>query len=172
MTTLVLTVVGTDRVGLVKALADIVSDHGGSWQRSQLAELAGTFAGVVVVTVPDQQSETLQAALRPLDGLEISVRRADPDQAPTTPRRRFGLELLGNDRPGIVAAVSGVLAQHGLGVTELETVTREAPMAGGMLFEAAAVVSADPETSLDAVQASLEALASEILVTFSVAELD
>ncbi len=35
-----------DRVGLVKALADVVSRHGGSWPRSQLAELVGTFAGV------------------------------------------------------------------------------------------------------------------------------
>ena len=48
MTTLVLTVVGDDRVGLVKALADVVSSNGGNWERSHLAELAGTFAGVVL----------------------------------------------------------------------------------------------------------------------------
>jgi glycine cleavage system regulatory protein len=65
-----------------------------------------------------------------------------------------------------------VLARHGLGVADLQTFTREAPMAGGLLFEATAVVSVDSEAALDAVQADLEELATEILVDVSVVELD
>lgn len=176
MTTLVLTVVGDDRVGLVKALADIVSSNGGNWERSHLAELAGTFAGVVVVSVPDRQTDQLRAALAPLTGLlDVSVRSAaaDGDRAPTpAPTRQVRLELLGNDRPGIVAAVSGILADHGLAVADLQTATREAPMAGGVLFEARAVVTVGPEVSLDGVRSALEELATEILVDLSVAELD
>lgn len=171
MTTLVLTVVGDDRVGLVKALADVVSSNGGNWERSHLAELAGTFAGVVVVTVPDRQADQLRAALVPLDGLlDVSVRAAAPEPAPGASTRQARLELLGNDRPGIVAAVSGILARHGLGVADLQTATREAPMAGGLLFEAAALVTADSQASLDAVRADLEELATEILVDVTVAE--
>ena len=49
MATLVLTVIGDDRAGLVNALADVVTAHGGNWERSQLAELAGKFAGIVLV---------------------------------------------------------------------------------------------------------------------------
>ena len=171
MTTLVLTVVGDDRVGLVKALADVVSANGGNWERSHLAELAGTFAGVVLVTVPDRQSERLQAALAPLEGLlDVSVRSAaDPVEA--AGRRQVRLELLGNDRPGIVAAVSGVLARHGLGVADLQTATRAAPMAGGLLFEASAVVTVDSDAALEAVRTALEELATEILVDVSVVEL-
>jgi glycine cleavage system regulatory protein len=172
VTTLVLTVVGDDRVGLVKALADVVSSNGGNWERSHLAELAGTFAGVVVVTVPDRQADQLRGALAPLQGLlDVSVRAAAPDAAPGAAPRRVRLELLGNDRPGIVAAVSGILARHGLGVADLQTATREAPMAGGLLFEATAVVTAYSDASLDAVRADLEELATEILVDLSVAEL-
>ena len=81
------------------------------------------------------------------------------------------LELLGNDRPGIVAAVSGVLARHGLGVADLQTATRAAPMAGGLLFEASAVVTVDSDAALDAVRTALEELATEILVDVSVVEL-
>lgn len=173
MSTLVLTVVGEDRVGLVRALAETVSTHGGSWQRSHLAELAGTFAGVVVVTVPDRQEEQLRAAVVLLDGLlEVSIRAAGIPSAPVEERRRIRLELLGNDRPGIVAAVSGVFAEHGLGVVDLQTETRPAPMAGGTLFEAVAVLSVDSTEQLDAVRTSLEALTAEVLVDFSVAELD
>ncbi len=167
-----LTVVGDDRVGLVKALADVVADNGGNWERSHLAELAGTFAGVVLVTVPDRQADRLRAALTPLEGLlDVAVRTTDAETEPNDERRRVRLDLLGNDRPGIVAAVSGVLARHGLGVADLQTMTREAPMAGGLLFEASAVVTVDSEATLEAVRADLEELATEVLVDVAVAEL-
>ena len=172
MTTLVLTVVGDDRVGLVKALADVVSANGGNWERSHLAELAGTFAGVVVVTVPERQADQLRAALEPLDGLlNVAVRAAAREKEAAAPRRQVRLELLGNDQPGIVAAVSGVLARHDVGVADLQTATREAPMAGGVLFEATAVLTAGSAASLEAVRADLEELATEIMVDLSVAEL-
>jgi glycine cleavage system regulatory protein len=172
MTTLVLTVVGDDRVGLVKALADVVSANCGNWERSHLAELAGTFAGVVVVTVPDRQADQLRAALEPLDGLlNVAVRAAARDKEPVAARRQVRLELLGNDQPGIVAAVSGILARHDVGVADLQTATREAPMAGGMLFEATAVLTAGSDPPLEAVRADLEQLATEILVDLSVADL-
>ena len=51
MTTLVLTVVGADRAGLVAAVADVVDAHGGNWENSQLAELPGAFAGIIEVSV-------------------------------------------------------------------------------------------------------------------------
>src|ERR1700754_4316017 len=71
---LVLTVIGDDRVGLVEALADTVSSHGGNWERSQMAELAGKFAGIVVVTVAAERAADLTDALRALDGLlEVSA---------------------------------------------------------------------------------------------------
>lgn len=108
-----------------------------------------------------------------MDGLlEVSIRAAGIPSAPVEERRRIRLELLGNDRPGIVAAVSGVFAEHSLGVVDLQTETRPAPMAGGTLFEAVAVLSVDSTEQLDAVRTSLEALTAEVLVDFSVAELD
>ncbi|MFT4163620.1 MAG: ACT domain-containing protein [Microlunatus sp.] len=176
MTTLVLTVVGEDRVGLVKTLADVVSGHGGNWERSHLAELAGTFAGVVVVTVPDRRAEELTTALTPLDGLlDISVHPAGPDSVQssvTAPVRRLRLDLVGNDRPGIVAAVSGILAEQGVGVADLQTSTREAPMAGGLLFEASAALTVAADVSLDRVRDAVEELATEIMVDLTVVELD
>ncbi|WP_252976288.1 ACT domain-containing protein [Janibacter melonis] len=52
MTDLVLTVTADDRAGLVSRLAQVVADRGGSWTTSSMAHLAGTFAGVVLVSVP------------------------------------------------------------------------------------------------------------------------
>ena len=163
MTTLLLTVIGDDRAGLVKALADVVSAHDGNWERSHLAEMAGKFAGIVEVSVPAARAEELQAALRPLHGmLDVEVHSGSA-QVPT-PGREVVVELVGNDHPGIVQAVSGALAAHGLSVTELETDTREAPMAGGRLFEARALVVVPEGSGLEDLRGALEELASEVLV--------
>ncbi|HSP60651.1 MAG TPA: ACT domain-containing protein [Ornithinimicrobium sp.] len=171
-TQLVLTVVGDDRSGLVQALADVVDQHGGNWEESRLSELAGTFAGVVVVSVPADRAEDLRAALEPLTGmLEVSVRPG----ATTAPDGEGGagtpvlVEIMGNDHPGIVRSISTVLADHGLNVAELETRTIEAPMAGGQLFEATVVATVPAGTDTEALRADLERLAGEIQVevTFS-----
>lgn len=170
-TTLVLTVIGNDRAGLVKALADVIEQGGGNWERSHLSELAGKFAGIVTVTVPPERADALRAALAPLDGLlDIAVHDAASSGEPAA-RSGVGQELriqvLGNDRPGIVGAVSGVLAKHHLSVADLESLTRDAPMAGGRLFEASALVTVPAEADLDALRTDLEELASEIMVDVS-----
>ena len=170
-TTLVLTVIGNDRAGLVKALADVIERGGGNWERSHLTELAGKFAGIVTVTVPPDRADALRAALAPLDGLlDIAVHDAASSDEPGA-RSGVGQELriqvLGNDRPGIVGAVSGVLAKHHLSVADLESLTRDAPMAGGRLFEASALVTVPAEADLDALRTDLEELASEIMVDVS-----
>ena len=171
MTTLVLTVVGDDRVGLIKALAEVVAANGGNWERSHLADLEGTFAGIVLVTVPEQQAAQLQAALAPLEGLLNVAARPTTPSPESTPIRHARLELIGNDHPGIVAAVSDVLARHSINVTDLQTTTREAPMSGGVLFEATAIIAVDAEAPLDGLQADLELLAKEILVDLSITDL-
>lgn len=172
MTTLVLTVIGDDRTGLVKALADVIAQGGGNWERSHLSELGGKFAGIVLVTVPEERADALRAALAPLEGLlDVSVHDGSPSGpdvggAPADVRQ-VRIELLGNDRPGIVGAVSGVLARHGLSVASLESITRDAPMAGGRLFDARALVTVPGAVDLADVQTDLEEIASEIMVEVS-----
>lgn len=171
-TTLVLTVIGDDRAGLVKALADVIEQGGGNWERSHLSELAGKFAGIVTVTVPEDRAAALRAALEPLNGLlDVSVHdtaAAEAGGEAREPGQELRIELLGNDRPGIVGAVSGVLTKHHLSVAELQSSTRDAPMAGGRLFEAKALVSVPQGADLDALQADLEELATEIMVDLNV----
>lgn len=166
--TLVLTVSGDDRAGLVSALAEAVSSNGGNWERSQLVELGGKFAGIVLVTVDDADVARLRAAVDGLSGLlEIAVDGGETEQPPAD-ERLVRLDLLGNDHPGIVSAISGVLHRHGLNVEELTTTTRDAPMAGGQLFEAHLVARVPEQTDIAAVQADLEQLATEIFVDVTV----
>lgn len=168
MATLVLTVIGDDRAGLVNALADVVSAHGGNWERSQLAELAGKFAGIVQVSVPDDRADELAAALQPLSGLlDVALHTGVRETA--EPAHRVQVDLVGNDHPGIVRDVSGVLSRHGISIERLITETREAPMAGGLLFEAHITAPVTADQDLGGLQADLERLATEIVVDITVA---
>jgi glycine cleavage system regulatory protein len=163
MTTLILTVAGADRPGLVAAVADVVDAHGGNWENSSLAELAGTFAGVIEVSVPAEGAAELERALRALEGLLTVAVRTGSDAA-ASDDRVLEIQVLGNDRPGIVREISGVLNAHALSIEELATETRDAAMAGGRLFEASVTAKVPASVDLDALQADLERLAAEIQV--------
>jgi glycine cleavage system regulatory protein len=170
MATLVLTVLGDDRPGLVSALSAPVSAHGASWERSEMSRLAGKFAGIVVVTVPDPRLDALLAELSALDaqGLQVSVERTDDPAAVSS--QLLHLELLGADRPGIVAEISAALAQARVSIEELSTDVRDAPMAGGTLFEARAVLSAPRTAETEKLRAVLEALADELMVEITLSD--
>ena len=164
MATFILTVTGDDRPGLVSDLAAPIKAHGASWERSQMTRLAGKFAGIVLVTVADQRHDALVADLRALEaqGLQMVLERTDEPVEHES--LRLQLELLGADHPGIVAEISAALADRGVSIEELSTDVRDAPMAGGMLFEARAVLNAPPTTSTEALRSTLEGLADELMV--------
>lgn len=163
MPMLVLTLVGDDRAGLVAALAEVVSAHGGNWERSELAELDGTFAGIVEVSVPADQQATLTAALDDLDGLlKITTHPGSAATATTWPL--LTMTVIGNDRAGIVREISGALRRHALSIEHLSSKTTDAPMAGGRLFEATVVARIPADADTAAIRTDLEALAAEIQV--------
>ena len=134
MASLILTVVGPDRPGLVRVLSEAVAAHGGSWLESRMARLAGQFAGIVLVDAP----ESLLGDLRALEGqgLRIVVQSGEPaaaaSAAPAEPR--LALEVVGNDRPGIVRDVTRVLAESGINIEELTTGVASASFSGDTLF--------------------------------------
>ncbi|GAA2155689.1 glycine cleavage system protein R [Nocardioides koreensis] len=167
MATFILTVIGDDRPGLVSAISAPINAHGASWERSQMSRLAGKFAGIVLVTVDDDRHDALVADLTALEaeGLQVALERTD--EPVERESLRLELELLGADRPGIVAEISASLAARGVSIEELRTDVRDAPMAGGTLFEASAVLHAPPATSTEALRSVLEGLADELMVDIS-----
>jgi glycine cleavage system regulatory protein len=165
MTTLVLTVVGADRAGLVAAVADVVGAHGGNWENSELAELAGAFAGIIEVSVDAARVDDLRTALSALDGLlTIATHTSETPSTDAAEPRSFAFRVLGNDHPGIVREISATLSAHGLSIERMSTETLDAAMSGGRLFEATIVAKVPASVRVEAVQAALEELAAEIQV--------
>jgi glycine cleavage system regulatory protein len=170
MATFTLTCVGDDRHGLVSALSAPISAHGASWERSQMARLAGKFAGILLLEVADDRADDLVTDLTALAdvGLHVTLERTDEPAGHASVR--LGLELIGADHPGIVAEISGALADQHIGFEELHTDVREAPMAGGMLFEAHAVLQAPPTTDVEDLREKLEAIADELMVDIKLSD--
>jgi glycine cleavage system regulatory protein len=172
MATFTLTCVGDDRPGLVSALSAPISAHGASWERSQMARLAGKFAGVLLLEVPDDRADALVADLAALNDIGLHVMLERTNEPAEHPSVRLSLELIGADHPGIVAEISAALADQRIGIEELSTDVREAPMAGGMLFEARAVLEAPPAVRMDDLRSTLEALADELMVEIKLSDVE
>ncbi len=167
---LVLTVIGDDRPGLVEALAAAISEHQGNWLESSMSHLAGKFAGIVCVGVGAAQAEALKAALARLSGLRVSCELSATDEPIASGNRRLKLALVGHDRIGIVREVSQVLARHAINVEDLNTHTSSAPMSAAVLFHANAVLTAAPTLDARALTADLERLSNDLMVDITLDE--
>jgi glycine cleavage system regulatory protein len=164
-TSLILTVVGPDRPGLVRLIAQSVAERGGTWLESRMARLAGQFAGIVLVAVPPAEVEPLAATLRALsaEGLRVAVERGSEEAAPPPPVM-LALEVIGNDRPGIVRDVTRVLAECSVNIEELTTDVKSGSFSGEPLFRAAARISAPSPGVAAKVKSALEHLGNELMV--------
>jgi len=169
MASIVLTVVGDDRAGIVHSIAETVSAHGGNWERSELAELAGAFAGIVLVSVPAERLDELTSSLRGLDGLLSIALRSGGAVPASVHGPVLTFRVIGNDRPGIVRDITNALTGCGLTIDQFSSRTVEAPMAGGLLFDATVVARGPGAEALAEASAALERLAGEIQVDVSVA---
>jgi glycine cleavage system regulatory protein len=166
MASLILTVVGPDRPGLVRALSEAVATQGGSWLESRMARLAGQFAGIVLVEAPESLLDDLRALES--QGLRIAVQSGlasgPPGVATVAAEPRLALEVVGNDRPGIVRDIAQILAGSGVNIEELTTGVASGSFSGETLFRVTALVRAPSAAAVDAVRAGLERLGNELMV--------
>ena len=171
ITSLVVTVVGPDRPGIVSLLSAKAQGFGANWAGSRMASLAGQFAGMVHFEVPPEHAQALSDALMALEStdLKIHIARSDAAQAPEG-RRVVRLEVVGHDRPGIVRDLSGALAQRGVSIEELHTEIVSGAMTAEHLFKVKAVLLVPKSVSNDDVRRSLEALANEMMVDVALGE--
>ena len=169
-TPLVLTFVGDDRPGLVNAISEAVAAHRGTWLESRSVRLAGKFAGVVLVSVPDESLIPLESALAKLapSGLRVSIDRgAAGDEKPG---RLVTLEIVGAERPGIVRDVTQALTGLGVNIEEFTSGLEGEPFTGAEMFRAHARLSVPDGLELDDLRKAVERLAAEIMVDLAVGD--
>ena len=161
---LILTLIARDEPGLVGRVAQCISSHGGNWLESRMARMAGQFAGIVRIAAPPSAHADLAAALRALEDSGIRVHVADAGGEPVGTWQTIRLELVGNDRPGIVRDITRLLSGVGVNLERFNTEVIPAPMSGELLFQAQALLAVPQSLSLEDLQNHLEGLADELMV--------
>ena len=164
------TVIGTDRPGIVEQISDQVLAAGANWEESRMARLAGKFAGVLRVSVDKERADRLVDDLRALASGDLTVVIELGTEAGASSSRALGIEIVGQDRPGIVRDISHVLARRGVNIEELETEVTSAAMSGEPTFRARARVRLPDATSVDDIRAALEAMADNLMVDLELDE--
>jgi len=124
---IVITVVGSDRPGIVAAVSKILLSY-----KCNIVELSSTilqrqFAMILIATSPEKnaagyiQSSCLKE--KPLKGMEIHVREVSPHKLKhykQPPSQPFIITVLGKDRPGLVYGVTEILAAHRINITNFD----------------------------------------------------
>ena len=98
-------------------------------------------------------------------GLRVSIVPAgDTPDALGTP---LWVELVGQDRPGIVREVTAVLAELAVNIERFSTSAENSAHSGELLFRMNALVTIPQGKTADDIQAALEAISGEIMVDFT-----
>lgn len=129
-----------------------------------MARLSGQFAGMVHVVIDASALADLEARLSKLggDGMQISVTTSEPQSEDSG--NHCQLEVIGQDRSGIVSSISSALASAGVNVIEFETDCVDAPMSGGRLFKAVASLVIPADLEPDELKSKLEDIANDLMV--------
>ena len=164
-TSIVLTIMADDQPGIIQIVSSTLHKHGGSWTQSSMSSLAGQFAGILLASVPSENSAACRKELHGLEsqGLRVIARICD-QASETEASHEYTLDLVGNDRLGIVHEITVVLANHNVNVKSLETVVEAASMGGGEIFKTKAELLVPKSTDIDALEDDIENLANDLMV--------
>ncbi|HEY3414683.1 MAG TPA: ACT domain-containing protein [Armatimonadota bacterium] len=160
---LVVSGLGPDRPGIVAATTRYLTEHGANVEDSRAVVLGGEFGLMVlasgtaaaVAKVQEDLAELVEAT-----GLQFQTR---PTVSPEDHRRSralpYRVEANALDHEGIVQAVAEALYAAGINIVSLETTVRNAPVTGTELFSLVARVDIPDGVAVEAVRASLAAVA-------------
>ncbi len=167
-TQLVISVIGPDRPGLVELVASAVKEVGGNWLESRMCRLGGQFAGILRIGVPEHKRSALVDRMAALEAEGLDVVVCDAGQETSAQCYEVAtVEIVGNDRPGIVSEIANAFAKRGVNVEELATECRSAPMSGAPLFEAKARVCIPEGCDSGDLRHDLEEIAADLMVDVS-----
>lgn len=176
MPLLAITAVGRDRPGIVSQFTGVLLRHGCNLEDTTMTRLCDQFAMMLLVELPkDREVGALRSALAAEAagmGLSLVIEevQAAPGAAAGASEQGYILRVYGADRPGIVHAVTRLLAERGHNITDLNT--RVIPGSGGPVYVMLLEVDIATPAQAEALQPELERLRRELSVeiTFSLLE--
>lgn len=168
-----ITAIGADQPGVVAGVTGALAALNANLLDTSMTILGGRFAMVLIVSVPKNvQAEAVENALEePASrlGLDVSVH----ESSVTTPAgsgERFSVSVYGGDKPGIVHRFAQALAEAQVNITDLST--RFLGDSDTPVYAMLLDVAFPPGLTIEAVRATLSALAKELDIEFSINSAD
>jgi len=146
--TIVFTLTGSDRVGIVEEVTGVLLELGGNIESSRMARLGGEFAMLVLLSFPGGKVEALDGALAYLTehGYKITTAPTEAVVAGAFVEwRSYLVQVEGADHEGIIHDIASGLSHRGISIESMETATKRAPVSGVSLFSMSALVIVPPE---------------------------
>jgi glycine cleavage system transcriptional repressor len=143
---LVLTLTGPDRVGVVEQVAEAILGLQGNVENSRMARLGGEFAVIMLVSLPAEKVALVEDAFAGLtdQGYRLSTGTTEATADPYEAWPRYRVEVTGADHEGIVREIARGLSRQGITIESAETSTASAPTTGQPLFAMTAAVRVPP----------------------------
>lgn len=165
MQKIVISVLGFDRPGIIRAVSQFLLEHRCNIEDVTQTILQTEFVGVFIATKPDDTSESnllaaLQEKLAPM-GLSVLLKPVQESGEWTAPPSEpFVITTVGPDRLGLVAGITEVMLRFKINITNLKAVFRGAgePGRNVMIYE----VDIPLATDQHAFRAALNERAAEL----------
>ena len=153
----VITVLGQDRPGIIARISRVLFEQDCNVENVSQTILQSEFSGIFIVSIPEtlamdalyshliDQTENL--------GLHVYIKDLKPTEpnAAVPPGDPFVITTQGPDRKGLVAAVTAIIAEHGVNVTNLQAVFKggDDPTKNIMIYEVCIPVETDRAAMTD-----------------------
>lgn len=149
-TSIVLTLTGPDRIGIVEDVTAALLELGGNVENSRMARLGGEFAILMLVTLPQEDAASVSAALTHLTDAGYKLTASPTQETPEAAHPGwlpFSIDVEGADHEGIIHEIARRLSRLGINIESMETGTSRAPLTGTQLFTMTALVSVPPDVA-------------------------
>lgn len=168
---IVLTLTGSDRVGIVDSVTEVLVKHAGNVETSRMARLGGEFAMLMLVSIDENQLEQLEQGLECLRKQDFQVATKQTDlsyELKYAGWLPYQIEVHGADHEGIVHKVAHYLTERGINIETMDTGIVPAPMSGTLFFSMNAVVLVPPNLSKKDWQSDLDDVADQLNVEIKI----
>jgi len=167
----VLTLTGSDRIGVVQHITESILECGGDVQASRMARLGGEFAMLLLVSIPDTETRRLSDNVQNLTGEGFKVSLTETEWGVASRRKDwlpYQINVRGANHEGIIHQISEHLSKQGINIESVDTNVVPAPMSGAPLFTMEAIVVVPPELPKSVWHEKLEEAADRLNVELEV----
>ncbi|GAB5379219.1 MAG: ACT domain-containing protein [Aliiglaciecola sp.] len=166
MKPIILTLIGNDKPGLIESLAQKVYSIEGNWLSSNFSHMAGQFAGFVELNIPADKHQGFVEYLN--SHPDLTIHSVSTESADESSDNVAQIEIIGNDKPGIVQELTSVLHGFNINIVKFTSGCESAPNWGSLLFKAQATVTIPEGFDTDQLTGALEEVANDLVVDVTI----